>query len=568
MVNMIPDRVSSCIESSAEAKLFKRFRSFETEDSICVLHSLGLGEHVTNVFGEIDFVIICSRGVLCVEVKGGNVYREGGIWYFRNRFGKKDYSLKGPFKQVQGNAQSLRQYLNECFPAGHSLHGVQFACCVMTPDCCIEHDDSEIIQKILFDIYFRGNLGDVIRESFDYWEGQLKDKHGFKGKGLNEKSIKDLAKRLRGDFRWVPPMKDVYDEIGDRMVELTDEQYDVLENHKKNQRLLVDGRAGTGKTLLAMEQCRRDALEGKKVLFLCFNRNIAQYVRYSLANEDDDDVNYEAYTLHKAIAHLLGEDDRKTGSKDYFDNLIRHFLAVDLPKKYDVLILDEGQDLLKEQYIPCLDRLLKGGLTNGRWVIFYDPNQNVYGENKELDPILDRLGKLSTQVSLSVNCRNTQMIAKVNRILTGFEQAKHARIKGTEVKWRKYKTRSDERKLLEKDLQYLADEGVDCNRIVILSPWSISSSSCCLFNGAFPGELKVHNPWTAKKNEYRFCTINTFKGLEADIIMLIDIESFADEESRKQNYVAISRARTDLYIYYSEASADEKDDVVEKNIGD
>ena len=116
-----------------------------------------------------------------------------------------------------------------------------------------------------------------------------------------------------------------------------------------------------------------------------------------------------------------------------------------------------------------------------------------------------------------------------------------------------------------KDLRYLQDEGVDANRIVLLSPWSNADSKCCLFSGAFPkdlGILKTGKPWTAKKYEYRFSTINTFKGLEADVIMLLDTDGFRDIEKRKQNYVAISRARTDLYIYCSEEAAKEKDDML------
>ena len=75
MVHMIPDWLPAEIESSAEAKLFSNFEKYETSESIYVLHSLALGEHVTNIFGEVDFVILCPRGVLCMEVKGGNVSR-------------------------------------------------------------------------------------------------------------------------------------------------------------------------------------------------------------------------------------------------------------------------------------------------------------------------------------------------------------------------------------------------------------------------------------------------------------------------------------------------------------
>ena len=410
MVHMIPDWLPAEIESSAEAKLFSNFEKYETSESIYVLHSLALGEHVTNIFGEVDFVILCPRGVLCMEVKGGNVSREKGTWYFRNRYGKKDFSRKGPFKQVQGNAQSLRKTVDGYYHPGHPLHGLQFACCVMTPDCHIEQSDTEIIQDILFDkTKHWWDLGEIIQKSFDYWEGQIEDKHGFKGKSMTEEDVKQLAVRLRGDFHIVPSMKSQYDEMHRQLLLLTDEQYDVLENHKKIKRMFVEGCAGTGKTLLAMEQCCRETLKGNRVLYLCYNRNISKYVTYSLANRDDD-VDYDVYTLHRLIMKLCGEDESKDTGRSYFDGLIARFLTMDVPDqdKYDVLVVDEGQDLLKKQYVQCMDKILNGGMTKGRWTVYYDPNQNVYGENGELNSILKEYEDISAPWSLSVNCRNTK----------------------------------------------------------------------------------------------------------------------------------------------------------------
>ena len=63
------------------------------------------------IFGEIDFVVIADEGILCIEVKGGVVRREEGVWKFINRYEKVSTKHEGPYEQAQGNAQSLRQYL-------------------------------------------------------------------------------------------------------------------------------------------------------------------------------------------------------------------------------------------------------------------------------------------------------------------------------------------------------------------------------------------------------------------------------------------------------------------------
>ena len=163
-----------------------------------------------------------------------------------------------------------------------------------------------------------------------------------------------------------------------------------------------------------------------------------------------------------------------------------------------------------------------------------------------------------------MNWRNTRKIASANRRLTGFDQAKPSGVDGKKPELRKYSSVEEELDLLWKDLKKLQCEGVENSRIVLLSPWPLTDSRCCLFHDVFPKELgilKPVRPWTAKKYEYRFSTVNTFKGLEADVVMLLDVDGFEDEEHRKRNYVAISRARTDVYIYYSEAADQERDNM-------
>ena len=97
MVEMLPDLLSPEIKSKAEEKLFHEFRELHCTERYIVLHSLGISEHQNNIFGEIDFVVICSQGVLCIEVKGGEVNCNRGIWEFTNRYGKTEQKTEGPF---------------------------------------------------------------------------------------------------------------------------------------------------------------------------------------------------------------------------------------------------------------------------------------------------------------------------------------------------------------------------------------------------------------------------------------------------------------------------------------
>ncbi len=67
------------------------------------------------------------------------------------------------------------------------------------------------------------------------------------------------------------------------LVRLTEEQMTVLEFVPDLPWVVIRGAAGTGKTLVAMEKARLLAAAGSRVLFLCYNRELAR----KLAGETD-----------------------------------------------------------------------------------------------------------------------------------------------------------------------------------------------------------------------------------------------------------------------------------------
>ena len=71
MAKMIPPMIDPDVKSSAERTIYKWFEELEWKNCV-VLHSLGIAHHEKNIFGEIDFVIISTEGILCIEVKGGD----------------------------------------------------------------------------------------------------------------------------------------------------------------------------------------------------------------------------------------------------------------------------------------------------------------------------------------------------------------------------------------------------------------------------------------------------------------------------------------------------------------
>lgn len=562
MVEMIPDLLSPEIKSQAEKNLFREFRNSDTDDHYIILHSLGLSEHVNNIFGEVDFVVICPQGVLCVEVKGGEVSCHKGVWSFTNRYGKKTEKLEGPFQQVQGNMQSLRGHLLKRLGKWDPLVSCQYASCVIMPECDFEYNGIEIIPEILFDKRHYHNLIETVDYSFSYWRNKLRTQHGFEGDGLSEEEMKRLANLLRGDFHFVPSMKDAIDVTVKALCALTDEQYDLLESLDDNERTLVSGMAGTGKTLLGMEQARRMYWARKKVLYICFNKSISEYVRYQFEKEKLD---IEVSTLHaKMLQGLFPESE----SKDFFEKILpERFLKMHSESEYDYLVVDEGQDLFRSAYIPCLGKLLKGGLTEGCWLIFYDQNQNIYNENDQFASSILKLKKCgAASFKLTINCRNTKQIADANTLMTGISNVGRLKVNGPKVQYLQYSDKDEEHSILEDLLLTLKNDGVCGGDLIILSRYSINNPNNCLYQHPLAkevGRIKVGNQiWRAKKTEVRFSTISGFKGLESKVLILIDVDGFSATQLRLLNYVAISRASSLLYVLYDSHKESERQNMM------
>lgn len=61
--------------------------------------------------------------------------------------------------------------------------------------------------------------------------------------------------------------------------------------------MLIEGSAGTGKTLLLLEKARRLAQDGQQVLILCFNLKLAEYLQSLVKNQE----NITIYNFHKFV---------------------------------------------------------------------------------------------------------------------------------------------------------------------------------------------------------------------------------------------------------------------------
>ncbi|WP_280470892.1 nuclease-related domain-containing protein [Nocardia farcinica] len=95
-----------------EKAVYSALRDCGDTDEWLVLHSLGIANHVRQVEGEADFVVIVpDTGILVIEVKSHqSVHRRlDGTW----RLGNDSPTARGPFQQAREAMHSLRSYLEK-----------------------------------------------------------------------------------------------------------------------------------------------------------------------------------------------------------------------------------------------------------------------------------------------------------------------------------------------------------------------------------------------------------------------------------------------------------------------
>jgi hypothetical protein len=572
---MIPPFYDENIKSDGEKKFFHVLA--DLSDEYVILHSLGIAHHQEKVFGEIDFVIICNEGILCLEVKGGLVSRENGLWLFTDRYGNVHKKTEGPFQQVLSGMFALRQHLIKAFGPANPISKCQYSCGVVFTDMLFNIKGPDIIPEVIFDSKRSSDeIERYICEAFSYWRNNLEEKHGFSGGKLSRTQIEKAKDYLRGDFGFIPSLGYIVDKTDEKLLSLTKEQARRLAIAGDNPRILLRGGAGTGKTLLGMEYARRHTLTGKTVLYLCFNNNLSRYLDQISA---DSDLGLYINTFHgfiinelKKAGFMLHEND-VLEDKFYTNILPDAFLNMvsktNWDAQYDVVVIDEGQDLFRTEYLLCLDVMIKGGLESGRWHMCYDPNQNIY--NPFIEEGVEYLVNYHpTILTLDTNCRNTKPVGVYNTLLSGIEPARFFRVDGEGVQRESYKDFKDEKRQLVKMVRRLLGQGIQPGAICLLSQYKYENS-CLQGENIFKGVCDFQNvtnlsPGYWSQKAVKFSTIHSFKGLEAPIIFLLDVESFRNDNSRLLNYTAMSRAKALLYIYYNANVRDEMLEMVDKSM--
>lgn len=558
MARMVPPVVHPGTRSQGEREVFRRLRDDPVTKDWVVLHSLDVAEHIKNISGEIDFaIIIPQKGVLCLEVKGASrVRRRHGLWFYG---GDTRPDARGPFKQASEAMHSVRLRLLERRP---DLAQVLFYSAVLFPyvNFSSKSDEWHPWQVIDASLFRRDSLGNLLLNVLDKAREHIGSRpgatwfHPESGAPYQEQCLA-LAEALRPDFEFYEPPLSRAERLEEELKTYTAEQYEALDALEANPRVVFGGPAGTGKTLLAIEATRRGFAAGRRVLFVCYNRLLGQWLEEQTAAWAPM---VKAGTLHSFMGSIAGRKGAPSNAEHSYWNLELPRLAVerilnspDQTETFDEIVIDEAQDILSDEYLDVLDLVLQGGLASGRWRIFGDmEKQAIYGSyNSSPNEVLSRRCGNNPVFSLRVNCRNTPRVAELAHLLGGLNPPYWKVLRaddGVEPELRFSSSRGEQAALLKQTLKVLSSEFI-AQDIVVLS---VKSDYACL------AAWLESESWKNKLRRYEargkdcigYASVYAFKGLEAPAIVVTDVDRVSGEFAMSLFYIAVTRALQRLVV--------------------
>lgn len=556
---MIPPYIYPACPSPGEHEIFRRLKKDPETASWIVLHSLDIADHIRQSSGEADFVIIIpAKGVLCLEVKAcSSLHRENGQWFY-GLDNKPD--ARGPFRQASEAMHSIRKRVIETRP---DFSHIVFWSAVIFPyvEFTIRSKEWHPWQVIDSQAFRARPLGmllkGILEKAINFLQVRL-DSKWFRPQSNEptDEQCKIIMNLLRPNFEFYESPKQQALRLSNELKYYTQEQFAALDAMNDNPRVAFSGPAGTGKTLLAIEAARRSALQGNRVLFLCFNRLLGKWLEDQTESLKPQVV---TRTLHRHMLSITGiilddkdKKDETFWTKELPLSAIEKLLMESSENVFNELIVDEAQDILRDVYLDFLDLSLEGGLASGQWRFFGDfEKQAIFtAANLPLDVFIKTRSGSAPMYALRLNCRNTPRIASLAHIL-GDLNPDYSKIlrpdNGIEPELLYYNDTSDQKALLIKILNRLYRNRVTGKNIVVLS---LKADSLSIARSV------QSSPWSDRLKPFElsgpehigYCTVHGFKGLESPLVIVTDVDEVSGPKSNALFYISVTRALQKLFI--------------------
>jgi hypothetical protein len=484
---------------------------------------------------EIDFVVaIEDAGILCLEVKGGEVWHDGKDWLQRSR---RDGHTKviDPVRQVRQARYALRSFVES--DPGWTQTRPRWNHVVVLPNSDVAQGFalSDCPRWMVIDRNDTAHIGERLRAV------ALSQKTDLPL--LTPTAVEQLTAALAGRGL---PQRDVVAralENEDAADVLTDRQAVILDAVRLLNRVEVRGGAGSGKTFMATEQARRLAADGQRVALVCYSHGLASYLKritgtWKRRQQPGYVGEFHNLGIEWGAAEGPDESERTTETSQFFEHDLpaqMEYLAGSLPdgQRFDAIVVDEAQDFADSWWEPLLIALRDpdaGGL-----YVFSDEGQRVF----------DRQGTPPVPLVplvLDQNIRNTRQIANAFQPLVDHPM-RFLGGDGPDVRF------------VPCDVEEALSVGDDQVDVLLEEGWRPEDVALLTTGSRHPEQVARQAEgtqaywdsfWDVEQVFYGH--VLGFKGLERRAIVLVVNDRYGLERARERLYVGLSRARDQLVV--------------------
>ena len=333
---------------------------------------------------------------------------------------------------------------------------------------------------------------------------------------------------------------------------------------------VIYGAAGTGKTVILIHRMKFLMMhfpDIKKVLFLTYTASLSRYIEniLNLENINIKNKNIQIDYLYRFCRKNFRSKKDKESFKDYYKKILKNLKNKSKKiSKYDVIFIDEGQDLGFVEYQIIFSFLKK---KNSDLIIAIDNVQDLYrmNFNKFFEKREVQTYKLKNSYRNTANIMKFANIIVRNLFIHDSDEFFNEGDKPYLVKLDNFskvleRTKDFINKVIDDYNYTLNDFAIVYPRKNIYGFKNVSEKIISYFN---ENNMNIKNISTYQNkksylildNNIKLSTIHSIKGLEFKAVIILGFDDiFVNERNKKLLYVAITRAKYHLFIPYLKKS--------------
>jgi len=412
-----------------EIEMFRRIYSdcSNSEYTWHFWHNLRLPVSVKNQNEiQIDFLLVSEKGVIIVEVKGGKVGIEQGLYYYEASR-ERTYMERSPFDQARDYMYAL---INNKVISASQLF-IDTVCAF--PHTRMVHTSTNPSTDLGYKLWSKIQHDDKSKSFVEFCIDVLesdKSKNGWRRSDLQAQDVEIAIQSLL--FNFADRSRNVYSERGMEAIlqRLNIDNLSTFNSLQKNERLFIEGGPGTGKTTIARAYIEKyHTLRG---LYLCWNRLLEAKIKSELWQAGLPNCIVEQFASFvfslqsQVLSEKLSLDDITSGAaNDKLESLFSSVREQNDFVPFDYIIIDEAQDVLDKGAILLLDALTsvtKDGVSSGRYLVFFDTEQGYNYGTRQIDELADALALNGARFILDTNKRvptNKEIVSFAKMLLNG-----------------------------------------------------------------------------------------------------------------------------------------------------